>query len=269
MTTAELPRSAIEGALLGWLLDQRPTVQRLPVDLMSPAEKAGELQRLQARRAMDAAYEAELVMGLAVDRPDDDDPPLGHPGARRRGPGSPVPGTSEFLPEELAQVLNCSRSFAAGVLSDAYQLVERMPAVWAACAAGDLDWFRARVFADGVFDAVTMSFGLRNTNDLDLTLRELLRVTRPGGRLVVCEFSHPTWRPFRTVYVEYLMRALPSVARAISSDPAAYVYLAESIRAWPAQEALARRLQEAGWDEVAWRDLTGGIVALHRGARPA
>ena len=123
-------------------------------------------------------------------------------------------------------------------------------------------------FADGSFDAVTISFGLRNTQDIDLALRELLRVTRPGGRLVVCEFSHPTWRPFRTAYVEYLMRALPAVARRVSSDPAAYVYLAESIRAWPAQAALAGHLQRAGWGRVGWRNLTGGIVALHRGIRP-
>ena len=123
-------------------------------------------------------------------------------------------------------------------------------------------------FAAGSFDAVTISFGLRNVADVPLALRELLRVTRPGGRLVVCEFSHPTWKPFRTVYVEYLMKALPAVARRVSSDPAAYVYLAESIRAWPAQAALATHLQQAGWADVAWRDLTGGIVALHRGARP-
>ena len=124
-------------------------------------------------------------------------------------------------------------------------------------------------FADASFDAVTISFGLRNTADLDRTLREMLRVTRPGGRLVVCEFSHPTWAPFRTVYVEYLMRALPAVARRVSSDPAAYEYLAESIRAWPDQAALAARLQGAGWGTVGWRDLSGGIVALHRGTRPA
>jgi len=123
-------------------------------------------------------------------------------------------------------------------------------------------------FADASFDAVTISFGLRNTQDVDQALRELLRVTRRGGRLVVCEFSHPTWAPFRTAYVEYLMKALPAVARRVSSDPAAYVYLAESIRAWPAQAALAGHLQRAGWQQVAWRDLTGGIVALHRGTRP-
>ena len=88
---------------------------------------------------------------------------------------------------------------------------------------------------------------------------ELRRVTRPGGRLVVCEFSHPTWAPFRTLYVEYLMKALPPIARAVSSSPDAYVYLAESIRAWPVQSELAADLAVAGWEQVAWRDLTGGI----------
>ncbi|MEW1718474.1 demethylmenaquinone methyltransferase [Streptomyces sp. NPDC093109] len=122
-------------------------------------------------------------------------------------------------------------------------------------------------FADEVFDAVTISFGLRNVQDTDLALRELYRVTKPGGRVVICEFSHPTWAPFRTVYEEYLMRALPPTARAVSSNPDAYVYLAESIRDWPDQPALAARLQRAGWSKVAWRDLTGGVVALHRGVR--
>jgi demethylmenaquinone methyltransferase/2-methoxy-6-polyprenyl-1,4-benzoquinol methylase len=124
-------------------------------------------------------------------------------------------------------------------------------------------------FADASFDAVTISFGLRNTADVDLALRELLRVTKPGGRLVVCEFSHPTWRPFRTVYVEYLMRLLPPVVRRISSDPEAYAYLAESIRAWPAQAELADRITTAGWRGTQWRNLTGGIVALHRAHKPA
>ena len=123
-------------------------------------------------------------------------------------------------------------------------------------------------FRDAAFDAVTIAFGLRNTADRDLALRELLRVTRPGGRLVVCEFSHPTWAPFRGVYVNYLMRALPVVATRVSSDPSAYVYLAESIRAWPVQSELAGDLAVAGWAKVGWRDLTGGIVALHRGTRP-
>ena len=122
-------------------------------------------------------------------------------------------------------------------------------------------------FADGAFDAVTISFGLRNVHDPQAALCELRRVTRPGGRLVVCEFSHPTWAPWRTVYVEYLMRALPAVARRVSSNPDAYVYLAESIRAWPDQAELAARIGAAGWGGVAWRDLSGGIVALHRAVR--
>lgn len=119
-------------------------------------------------------------------------------------------------------------------------------------------------FADDTFDAVTISFGLRNIVDPDAGLREMLRVTRPGGRLVVCEFSHPTNGPFRTVYMEYLMKALPAVARAVSSSPDAYVYLAESIRAWPDQQGLADRVGAAGWRDVQWRNLSGGIVALHR-----
>ena len=122
-------------------------------------------------------------------------------------------------------------------------------------------------FADATFDAVTISFGLRNIVDPDAGLRELLRVTRPGGRLVVCEFSSPTWSPFRTVYLEYLMRALPPVARAVSSSPDAYVYLAESIRAWPDQPGLAARIADAGWQRPEWRNLSGGIVALHRATK--
>jgi demethylmenaquinone methyltransferase / 2-methoxy-6-polyprenyl-1,4-benzoquinol methylase len=122
-------------------------------------------------------------------------------------------------------------------------------------------------FADETFDAVTISFGLRNIVDPLAGLREMRRVTRPGGRLVVCEFSHPTYRPVRTVYLEYLMKALPTIARAVSSSPDAYVYLAESIRAWPDQQGLADLVAEAGWRAPAWRNLSGGIVALHRATR--
>lgn len=124
-------------------------------------------------------------------------------------------------------------------------------------------------FGDGIFDAVTISFGLRNVVDPGAGLREMARVVRPGGRLVVCEFSTPTVPVFATAYKEYLMQALPRVARAVSSNPEAYVYLAESIRAWPDQAGLARRIAEAGWTRVRWRDLTGGIVALHAAVKPA
>ena len=123
-------------------------------------------------------------------------------------------------------------------------------------------------FADATFDAVTISFALRNVVDTEGALRELARVTRPGGRLVVCEFSHPVVPVFRTVYLSYLMRSLPAVARSVSSNPDAYVYLAESIRAWPDQAGLAARIAGAGpWERVGWRNLTGGVVALHRAVR--
>ena len=123
-------------------------------------------------------------------------------------------------------------------------------------------------FADESFDAVTMSFGLRNVSDVPAALAELLRVTKPGGRLVVCEFSTPTFKPFRAVYSNYLMRALPPVARAVSKEPDAYVYLAESIREWPNQHQLGVMVKRAGWGSVAFRNLSGGIVALHRASRP-
>jgi len=123
-------------------------------------------------------------------------------------------------------------------------------------------------FPDATFDAVTISFALRNVVDTGAALRELGRVTRPGGRLVVCEFSHPTNAAFRTVYLSYLMRSLPTVARGVSSNPEAYVYLAESIRAWPDQAGLAARVAGAGpWARVGWRNLTGGVVALHRATK--
>jgi len=124
-------------------------------------------------------------------------------------------------------------------------------------------------FADESFDAVTMSFGLRNVTDVRRALEELLRVTKPGGRLVVCEFSRPTFKPFRMVYTNYLMKALPPVARAVSKEPDAYVYLAESIREWPDQHQLGLQIKAVGWTHVAYRNLTGGVVALHRGTKPA
>ena len=124
-------------------------------------------------------------------------------------------------------------------------------------------------FADASFDAVTISFGLRNVVDPDAALAELARVTRPGGRLVVCEFGTPVWSPFRIAYHDVMLAAvLPAVARRVSSNPEAYTYLAESIRAWPAQPELAGRIAAAGWTDVAWRDLALGAVALHRARRP-
>ncbi|MCA0179036.1 MAG: demethylmenaquinone methyltransferase [Actinobacteria bacterium] len=122
-------------------------------------------------------------------------------------------------------------------------------------------------FADNSFNAVTMSFGLRNVSDSSLALREFARVTKPGGRFVLCEFSAPTNKAFRTIYNEYLMRSLPPVARRVSSNPDSYVYLAESIRAWPAQREMAQIIADAGWSSVRWRNLSGGIVALHHAVK--
>ena len=124
-------------------------------------------------------------------------------------------------------------------------------------------------FADEAFDAVTISFGLRNVVDPQRALAEMLRVTRPGGRLVICEFSRISNRPLRALYERYLARALPAVARRVSRNPVAYEYLAESIVDWPGQAELARVLHAAGWSAVKWRNLALGIVAVHVARRPA
>ena len=124
-------------------------------------------------------------------------------------------------------------------------------------------------FADNSFDAVTISFGIRNVQNVQLALTELYRVTKPGGRLVICEFSTPEICWFRKIYQNYLISALPNVANRLSSNPVAYQYLAESILAWPDQAKFAAQIQQIGWEQVAWRSLTGGIVALHRGSKPA
>lgn len=123
-------------------------------------------------------------------------------------------------------------------------------------------------FADNTFDAVTISFGIRNVNNVELALTEMFRVTRPGGRLVICEFSTPEADWFRKIYQNYLIKALPKVAARFSSNPVAYQYLAESILAWPNQAQFASQIQAIGWQQVGWRSLTGGIVALHRATRP-
>lgn len=146
--------------------------------------------------------------------------------------------------------------FSLGMLKVGKQRLPHLPFV-----AGDA---LNLPFDDGVFDAVTISFGLRNVVDTQAALTEMRRVTRSGGRLVVCEFSTPANPLFRTVYLEYLMKALPTVATKVASNPEAYVYLAESIRDWPAQSGLAAIIARAGWKSIQWRNLSGGIVALHR-----
>jgi demethylmenaquinone methyltransferase/2-methoxy-6-polyprenyl-1,4-benzoquinol methylase len=124
-------------------------------------------------------------------------------------------------------------------------------------------------FAADSFDAVTVSFGLRNMDDTVAALREMCRVVRPGGRLVICEVSQPAWRPIRWLHHKVVLRLLPKITQPFSSNKDAYTYLAESMRDWHDQRALAVLMTEAGWDEVEWLNLTFGVVALHRAVKPA
>jgi demethylmenaquinone methyltransferase/2-methoxy-6-polyprenyl-1,4-benzoquinol methylase len=119
-------------------------------------------------------------------------------------------------------------------------------------------------FRDAAFDAVTISFGLRNVADPVAALAEMRRVARPGGRLLICEFSHLASRRLDAAYLRCLAAGLPAVARRLSANPEAYAYLAESIGAWPDKQDLAARIRAAGWSGVRWRTLSLGIVALHR-----
>ena len=161
--------------------------------------------------------------------------------------------TQPFLAAGAAAI-GCD--FSLGMLTQGRVRSPSVPAV-----AGDA---MRLPFADHVFDAVTISFGLRNIVDPSVGLAEMYRVTKPGGRLVVCEFSTPVNRTLRTVYLEYLMKALPGIAERVASNPDAYQYLAESIRAWPDQIELSRVIAATGWDHVEYRNLNAGIVALHR-----
>jgi demethylmenaquinone methyltransferase/2-methoxy-6-polyprenyl-1,4-benzoquinol methylase len=124
-------------------------------------------------------------------------------------------------------------------------------------------------FADQTFDKVAICFGLRNVQDVPRALGEMLRVTKPGGRLVVCEFSRPGWAPLRALYRWYLSRPLPALACLVSSNQPAYRYLAESIWAWADQAELERQIELAGWVGAAHADVNGGIVALHTARAPS
>ncbi|KFF59357.1 ubiquinone biosynthesis methyltransferase UbiE [Cryobacterium sp. MLB-32] len=123
-------------------------------------------------------------------------------------------------------------------------------------------------FADDEFDAVTISFGLRNVVEPQKALAEFYRVTKPGGRVVICEFSTPPLTPVRLGYFAYLNHVMPAIVRLASSNAEAYDYLGESIAAWPDQSTLSGWLRGAGYTGVAYRNLTLGIVALHRGTKP-
>ncbi|MDR1236788.1 MAG: ubiquinone/menaquinone biosynthesis methyltransferase, partial [Propionibacteriaceae bacterium] len=164
-------------------------------------------------------------------------------------------GTSSVpYTEAGAAVIAADLSF--GMLAVGRQRFPRLPFVNADALA--------LPFANGTFDAVTISFGLRNVENAKAGLAELRRVTRPGGRVVICEFTTPGNKALRAVYRVYLKYGLPGLARLSSSNPLAYEYLSESILAWPDQPALAELMSAAGWQSISWKNLSGGIVALHR-----
>ena len=163
--------------------------------------------------------------------------------------------SSEPLAKAGATVI--PTDFSQGMLDAGKKLRPHLPFTWADAMALPFEANR--------FDLVTISFGLRNTHDRAKAMSEALRVTKPGGRFVVVEFSTPTNRLFRTIYFKYLMAALPAIAKRTSSNPQAYIYLAESIKAWPTQSELAGDMEKVGWQRVTWKNLTGGVVAVHTG----
>ena len=147
------------------------------------------------------------------------------------------------------------------------------PAKFARKGKADLIWASAGAdaqalpFRDGTFDGLTICYGIRNVEDRSRAFREFLRVLKPGGRLTVLEFSRPRFAWLRAFYDLYSLRILPAVGGWISGDRSAYTYLPESIRAFPDQPALAAEIRAAGFREVGWTNLTGGIVALHVGTK--
>lgn len=149
--------------------------------------------------------------------------------------------------------------FSLGMLQEGKRRHDRI-----AFAAGDA---LRLPFKDNAFDATTISFGLRNIADTGQALAEMYRVTRPNGRLVVCEFSSITLKPADKIYRRYLLDVLPKIATKAARNPEAYTYLAESIQAWPSQPELAKLIEAAGWQSVRWRDLSLGIVAVHVGRK--
>jgi demethylmenaquinone methyltransferase/2-methoxy-6-polyprenyl-1,4-benzoquinol methylase len=122
-------------------------------------------------------------------------------------------------------------------------------------------------FQDQSFDVVTISFGLRNVQDYKVALKEMFRVLKPGGRLVICEFSHVSG-VLGFFYRLYLNRVLPTLSSLASKTPEAYSYLSESINAWPKQETLRQDIESAGFTRAVYKNLTFGVVALHSASRP-
>lgn len=157
-----------------------------------------------------------------------------------------------------AEVVGCD--FSAGMIEEGRRRHPELTFV--ECDATKMD------FADDSFDVTTISYGIRNIHDPKKALREMLRVTKHGGKIVVCEFSQPTNGVFFKLYKFFLAYFMPIISKFLSSDAAAYDYLMESILAWPNQREFAHWLSEAGWEKVEYKNLTNGIVAIHRGIKP-
>lgn len=183
------------------------------------------------------------------------------PGERILDLGAGTASSSASLARSGAQVV--AADFSPGMLAEG----ERRHGAMRNLSFVQAD-ATALPFGDDEFDAVTMSYALRNVNDPKQALRELFRVTKPGGRLVINEFSTPPAPLFRGAYRFYNAQVLPRVARVAGTNGEAYDYLNESIAAWPDQKRLSAWIREAGWREVAYRNLTFGIVALHRARKP-
>lgn len=234
MTRAELDKSPTDVAAMFDGIAGR-------YDLLNDVLSLGQdrMWRHSVVHAVDA-YSGELVLDLAA------------------GTGT----SAEFFTRKGARVIACD--FSQGMLRVGAERRGGASRRGVTFVAGDA---LSLPFADETFDAVTISFGLRNVNDVDQALRELRRVTKVGGRLVVCEFSHLPVGVLDRIYGRYLMAALPAIARCFTANTGAYEYLSESILDWPDQAGLAARLRSAGWSRVAWRNLTFGVVALHRGVR--
>jgi demethylmenaquinone methyltransferase / 2-methoxy-6-polyprenyl-1,4-benzoquinol methylase len=151
--------------------------------------------------------------------------------------------------------------FALPMLKQGSHKVERLP-VSPLCADA-----LALPFADASFEGATVGFGVRNLTDLEAGLREMARVLRPGARLVILDFTTPRWQPFRAFYFLYFRRVLPLIGRLISKHGSAYSYLPESVLQFPEPPELAGMMKRAGFRDVRWQALTGGIAALHWGVR--
>jgi demethylmenaquinone methyltransferase/2-methoxy-6-polyprenyl-1,4-benzoquinol methylase len=234
MTRARLDKRPAEVAAMFDLTAQR-------YDLLNDVLSLGQdrLWRRAVARAVDAAP-GERVLDVAA------------------GTGTSARGFAAAG----AKCVACD--FSLGMLKVGAARQRRTPVRGLGFVAGDALALPAR---DESFDAVTISFGLRNVADPQAALREMHRVTRVGGRLVVCEFSHIPLRGADQLYQRYLEHVLPAVAHRISSNPDAYDYLAESIKDWPDQAGLAKLMHAAGWADVRWRNLSLGIVAVHSARR--